>query len=45
VGPKQVIYSLLTRKWGAFRRFRTDVEGADIATTTADLARELRHAA
>ena len=25
VGPKQVIYGLLTKKWGGFRRFRTDV--------------------
>ena len=45
VGPKQVIYNLLTKKWGGFRRFRTDVEETDIATATAALVRELRHAA
>ncbi len=45
VGPKQVIYNLLTKKWGGFRRFRTDVEETDIATSTAALVRELRHAA
>jgi [acyl-carrier-protein] S-malonyltransferase len=45
VGPRSVIYNLLSRKWHAFRRYKTDAEAGVFAETIAGTARELRRAA
>jgi [acyl-carrier-protein] S-malonyltransferase len=45
VGPRSVLYNLLSKKWRPFRRYKTDAEADRFAIATSELVHELRRAA
>jgi [acyl-carrier-protein] S-malonyltransferase len=45
VGPKSVVYNLLSKKWRSFQRYKTDAEAGVFVDSIASLAKNLQRAA